>query len=184
MVDEQILELKESQKKTDEQILELKESQKKTDEQLKKTDEQIKKTNEELKKTAFELRNLISIQKETTRRLDDTVSRFTEGLLQPPAEKFFKELGFNVLEIHKRTSRMKKPTRERLEVDIFCLGNVEKENGLGLEVGKKVAFLIEAKSNVEEGYVKPFVNNQIEQFKEFFTEYSDYVIIGGIGGIN
>jgi chromosome segregation ATPase len=190
--DEQIMKLKESQKKTDEQIMKLKESQKKTDEQLKKTDEQIKKTNEEirktnkeLRKTSMELRNLIGIQRETTRRLDDTVSRFTEGLLQPSAEKFFMDLGVNVLEIHKRTSRMKKsPSRERLEVDILCLGNVEKKNGLGLEIGKKVAFVIEAKSNLAEEYIKPFVNKQIKRFKEFFTEYRDYVIIGGIGGIN
>jgi len=143
----------ESHKKIDEVLDKLAEEQRKTDEQLKKTDEQLKRLGKQIGE------------------LTDGWGKFVLGLSEPGIEMCLKEIGFSTYGII--SSVLRRIKDEEYEIDLLCPCALN---------GKTIIIVIEAKSYLNQQKVKNFIQ-KLKRFHEFFPEYSNIEVIGGMAGI-
>jgi len=182
---EQLKKTDEHLKKTDEQLKKTDEHLKKTDEQLKKTDEQLKKTDEQLKKTNEQIRELIRKTDEELRKTDEQLKRlgkqigeltdgwgkFVLGLSEPGIEMCLKKIGFSTYGII--SSVLRRIKDKEYEIDLLCPCRLN---------GKTIIIVIEAKSYLNQQKVNNFIQ-KLKRFHEFFPEYGNIEVIGGMAGI-
>ncbi|MFH0995414.1 MAG: hypothetical protein V1844_07965 [Pseudomonadota bacterium] len=166
--DEQILELKESQKQTDAQIMELKEAQKKTDAQLNRTDAQLNRTDAQLNRTDAQL-------KKTIKKLDDIgVNLGNMGIVQGEVaeELFYRNVKglFSPLDLRFDRIRRNVKVKGRGEYDI-----VADDKGRVL--------VIEVKNKLDRRMVDEFMQIKLPRFKALLPEYRDSKILAGIGAL-
>jgi flagellar biosynthesis GTPase FlhF len=188
--DEEIRKLAERQEKTDEEIRKLIERQEKTDEEIRKlierqekTDEEIRKLIERQEKTDEEIRKLTESQKKTDKEIDiDKVNKmvgdltdgwgeFVVGLFEPSVGDCIRDLGFEVIGAFTPSPRRIKD--KELEVDLLAISKLN---------GEPKILVIEVKSSINQQKIDE-IENKLLKFKEFFFEYKDIDLIGGVAGV-
>lgn len=136
--------------------------QKKTDElvremsnQQKQTEKQVKETSVQLKKTDEKLNKLIG-----------NWGKFVAGLVLPATKRLFRERGIIIDKVYQRVNAENDGCH--MEIDIFAIDG-------------EYAVLIEAKSSLSVDDVKDHIT-RMKEFKKFFPEYSDKIVLGAVAG--
>jgi hypothetical protein len=173
-ITEEQRELSKSQKKTDEEIKKVTESQKKTEEEIKKLTESQKKTDREIDRVSKEIEKVSKEIEKVNKMVGDLTDgwgKFVVGLFEPSVEDCIKDLGFDVISIY---PSVKGRIRDReLEVDLLLRTTLN---------GKPKILVIEVKSSINQQKIDK-IENKLLKFKEFFFEYKDIDLIGGVAGV-
>jgi len=141
-----------------------------TEREIEKTSKTVEETSKTVEETSKALNRTRKIVEETSKAVNDLTGKwgkFVEGLIAPAAERLFKERGIIVDKVFQRVKTHH--DGDMMEIDILAI------NG-------EYAVVIEAKSSLSIDDVKDHVS-RLEQFKNFFPEYSTRKIIGAVGGI-
>jgi len=153
-VHEEILELKEAQKKTDEQILELKESQKKTDEMQRRTEAQLNKTIKKLDDIGAKLGEMGIVQ-----------GKIAEDLFYRNVRHAFGQKNMTFSDV--RRNLKKKGVGE---YDIVAVEN-------------DTVLVVSVKNKLERYMIDSFLNEKLPKFRQIFPQYSDFRLLGGVGAL-
>jgi seryl-tRNA synthetase len=174
-VTEKQKELAESQKRTDKEITKLAESQKRTDKEIarltEKTDKEIKDLSKEVDRVSKEVEKVNKMVGDLT----DGWGKFVIGLTELSISSIngcFKDLGFEVIRVDSPP-----PARiagKELEVDLLVVTRLN---------GKPYVAVIDVKSYINQQKIEEFIKKRLQRFKDFFFEYKNIDLIGGVAGV-
>ena len=147
---------------------------KETDKKFKETDKKFQETDKKFKETDIELKETIKKTNKEVERVSNAVDkltgkwgRFVEGMVVPAVKVMFKARDIEVEKIFQRVEVHK--NGRNMEIDIMA-------------VNHKHVLLIEAKSTLAVDDVKEHLE-RLKEFKEFFPEYTEKKVLGGVAGI-
>ena len=129
---------------------------KETDKMFKETDKKFQDTDREIKRVS----NAVD-------KLTGKWGRFVEGMVVPAVKVMFKARDIEVEKIFQRVEVHK--NGRNMEIDIMA-------------VNHKHVLLIEAKSTLAVDDVNDHLE-RLKEFKEFFPEYTEKKVLGGVAGI-
>jgi hypothetical protein len=131
----------------------LQDAQEKTDKQLKETDKYVK----NLGKTVGELTG--------------GWGKFVVGLSEPAIRKCLEDIGFEVYGIDSPPPR--RINKKEYEVDLLSVASYN---------GMRVVLVFEVKSYINQQKFESF-KERLKAFREFFFEYKDMPLIGGVAAV-
>jgi hypothetical protein len=138
----------------------LEKSQEKLEKSQEKTDEQIRLTNKEIDK----LKTMVD-------DLTDGWGKFVLGLFESSIEDCIKSLGFDVVSVDTPSKRRIKDKEYEIDLLVTAQWN-----------GKPYALIIEVKSSINQQKIDEFIK-RLKRFREFFFEYKNINLIGGVAGV-
>ena len=164
------------QRQTDEQIQELRASQRQTDAQMKKTDEQMKKTDEEIQELKVAQLKTDEQMNKTDKKLNHIGQLLGSiGLNNGDmAEEFF----FRSLEETKTLGGMVFDTIERR----VQRTDIDEEYDILLVNGTAIA-LIEVKYKLHPRAIKELVARKVKNFRDCFRKYDDHRLYVGFASM-
>ena len=140
---------------------------KETDKKFKETDKKFKETDSELKETIQETNKEIERVSNAVDKLTGKWGRFVEGMVVPAVKTLFKARNIGVEKLFQRVEVHK--NGRNMEIDIMA-------------VNQEHVILIETKSTLGVDDVKNHLE-RLKEFKEFFPEYTEKKVLGGVAGI-
>ena len=147
---------------------------KETDNKFKETDKKFQETDKKFQETDIELKETIKKTSKVVERVSNAVDkltgkwgRFVEGMVVPAVKVMFKARNIGVEKIFQRVEVHK--NGKNMEIDIMA-------------VNHEHVLLIEAKSTLAVDDVKDHLE-RLKEFKEFFPEYTEKKVLGGVAGI-